>query len=396
MESHRNSASTVGFSLLPSELIQCIFLRLSLPDIFPLRSVSKSIGSMFSDQDFVRNYNLHSSIATWLFIYKKRWHRDTVLYGVTDCSNRWFKILSAQLLKSIVPPSEDLYFLTASGNFFLFALNGSQEMISVNPVTKMVKKIPPSPLGRRGTSSWRRSGMKLLSGPPGSCHFRFLFTELHENNPILFEYDSETDKWQSINARENNGDLSCGNKNGRDCIFLSAYNGWNESVIIVVGNSGTPVVVRPRFDGGWNEEGRLAVGFSWGNAIDQLHVYGDGNMMIVRSDGVDDGNKKVRTLKGVEIWSLSSNGRRWEPISKVTREIIDEIKRPYGVMMGCLDERDGIIRAILMSNLEGVWDMIWLSYDNESRQWSWAPLPDCKMKGSNMAGISFSSGLTLS
>ncbi|CAK9135597.1 unnamed protein product [Ilex paraguariensis] len=140
----------------------------------------------------------------------------------------------------------------------------SQEVISVNPMTKTVKKIPPSPLGPRGTSLWRRSGLKLLSDPSGSDHFRFLFTELHENYPILFEYDSKTNKWQSKEARETVGDLPSGSTRGSDYIFLSAFNGHSESVIVAVGSQhDAPVVVRPRFNRG-NEEGRLAIGFSGG------------------------------------------------------------------------------------------------------------------------------------
>ncbi|KAA8535035.1 hypothetical protein F0562_030038 [Nyssa sinensis] len=357
MESHRNSATNaIGFSLLPSELIQYIILNLALPEITRLKSINKSIASVISDENFVRQCNLQSSSSTWLFIYKKRWHRDSMLHGFTDHSDRWFKISIAGLLDPIIPPGEDLYFLTASGNYFLFALNSSQEVISVNPMTKTVKKIPPSPLGPRGTSSWRRS------------------------------------------ARENIGNLPRGNRREDHTIFLSVVNGRNESILIAVdqSKSNKPVIVRPRLDLEGNDEGQLAVGFSWGNVIDRLHVYGDGNMMIVRLDSVDDTNKRSRVLKGVELWGLSSNGRKWEFSSKVPNDLIEKIKRPYGVIMGCLEERDGIIRAVLVSNFEGIWDIIWLCYDIGKNQWNWVAIPECKMKGLNMAGITFSSGLSLS
>ncbi|KAL7168269.1 hypothetical protein ACSBR2_038664 [Camellia fascicularis] len=204
MGSHRNqTTNTVSFSLLPAELIHYIILNLTLPDIVRLKSTNKFIASIFFDQDFVREYNVKSSLTTWLFIYMKRWHRKSMLHGFVNGSNRWFEIPILELLIPMVSPWEDLYFLIASGNYFLFASNTSQEVISVNPMAKIVRKIPPSPLGPRGTSLWRRSGMKLLPGPPGSGHFRFLFAEYHESRPILFEYNLEIDKWRSIEAKEN-------------------------------------------------------------------------------------------------------------------------------------------------------------------------------------------------
>ncbi|KAK2967759.1 hypothetical protein RJ640_029655 [Escallonia rubra] len=398
MESHQSSTTNaVGLCLLPSELIQYILLCLPLPDVYRFKSVSKSIALLISDQDFVRDYNLQSSSATWLFIYKKRWKRDAVLHGFTDCSNRWFKFLIADTLKEMIPRCEDLYFLTASGDHFLFALNTSQEVILVNPVLKTIKRIPPSPLGPRCTSSWRRSGMKLLSGPPGVGHFRFLFAEMNEDFPVLFEYSSITDKWHSTVARENFGVLQRCNGREGDPSFLSIFNGRNESVLIATGSQGeTPVVVRPRFHGGGNDEGQSAVGFGWGNAINRLQVYGDGNMVIARSESVDVAKSNTKLLKSLELWSLSSDGRRWEFISNVPSELIDQIKKPHGVMMGCLEESKGTVRVVLMSNFESVWDIIWLCYGRGEREWTWVPVPDCKMKGSNLAGITFSSGLTLS
>ncbi|CAL5438599.1 unnamed protein product [Camellia sinensis] len=232
-----------------------------------------------------------------------------MLHGFVDSSNRWFEIPILELLIPMVSPWEDLYFLTASGNYFLFASNTSQEVIYVNPMAKIVRKIPPSPLGPRGTSLWRRSGMKLLPGPPRSGHFRFLFAEYNENRPVLFEYNSEIDKWRSIEAKENVWNLPCVNERGGDYIFLSVINGRSGSVLIALGSKGDddPVVIRRRFHRG-GEEQQLAVGFSWGNVFDQLHVYGDGNMMILRSDDVDDVSKRRRMLESVELWGLSSNG----------------------------------------------------------------------------------------
>ncbi|KAL7168272.1 hypothetical protein ACSBR2_038667 [Camellia fascicularis] len=398
MGSHRNqTTNTVGFSLLPAELIHYIILNLVLPDIVRLKSTNKFIASIIFDQDFVREYNVKSSLTTWLFIYTKRWRCKSMLHGFVDGSNRWFEIPILELLIPMVSPWEDLYFLTASGNYFLFASNTSQEVIYVNPMAKIVRKIPPSPLGPRGTSLWRRSGMKLLPGPPGSGHFRFLFAEYHENRPILFEYNSEIDKWRSIEAKENVWNFPCVNERGGDYIFLSVINGRSGSVLIALGSEGDddPVVIRPRFHRA-GEEQRLAVGFSWGSVFDQLHVYGDGNMMILRSDDVDDVSKRRRMLESVELWGLSSNGMSWEFISMVPSGLIEKIKKPYWVIMGCIEERQGTVRAVLMSNFEGIWDIIWLCYDIKRKHWTWVPLPDCKMKGLNMAGIAFSSGLTLS
>ncbi|XP_071715258.1 uncharacterized protein [Rutidosis leptorrhynchoides] len=398
METRRNSTTVVGFTLLPSELIHYIIIRLALPDIFNLKSVNKFITSVISDQDFTRDYNHQIKSSTWLFVYKKRWHRDpVVVHGYTRSSERWFKVVIGDILKPVTPPGEDLYFLTASGNFFLFALNCSREVISVNFMTRVVKKIPHSPLGPRGTSSWRRSGIKLLAGPFDSGQFRFLFAEMVDHNPTLFEYDSRTNKWKTTIARENVVNQSCINGKDENRTLLSASNGARRSVVISVDNvTNEPMVVRPVFSGVL-EDGELAVGFSWGSVINRLHVYGDGHMMIVRSgpESVEDANRGIRVVKGVELWGLSPSGRQWAIISKVQNELIDEFKKPYAVMMGCLEKREGTIRAILMSNFDGVWDIIWLSFDFEKSIWAWIPIPEFKMDGSNMAGVTFSSGLTM-
>ncbi|KAL8189636.1 hypothetical protein R6Q57_029202 [Mikania cordata] len=398
MEIRQNSTTVVGFSLLPSELIHYIIIRLALPDIFHLKSVNKFITSVIADQDFLRDYNLRSSSTTWLFVYKKRWHRDpVVIHGFTRLSERWFKVMIGDILKPVIPPGEDLYFLTASGNFFLFALNCNREVISVNPMTKSVKKIPHSPLGPRGTSSWRRSGIKLLAGPSGSGLFRFLFAEMVENSPTLFEYDSMTNKWKTTIARESTANHShVNNKDGKH-IFLSVSNGPRRSILISVrSETNEPLVVEPIFSG-VVEDGELAVGFSWGRVINRLHIFGDGWMLIIRSgpENVDDANRGIKVVKVVELWGLGSNGMQWAFVSRVPNGLVDEIKKPYGVMMGCLEEREARIEAILISNFEGVWDIIWLNFDIENSKWALVRLPELKMEGSNMAGVTFSSGLTI-
>ncbi|KAF5192619.1 Gras family transcription factor family protein [Thalictrum thalictroides] len=386
------TSNAVSFSLLPSELIEDIFLRLALPEIFRLKCVSKTLTSVIYGNDFRTEFNLRSSSDTWLFVYKKRSPRDSVLYGFTYRSNRWFKIPIVEFLFPIVPPGEDLYFLTASGGFFLFASNNCRELIAVNLTLNTVKKIPPSPLGPRGTSSWRRSGLKLIAGPPDSDKFRFLFAELYENRPVLFEYSSETDTWKSYEAKEDEGNEPRVSQL-KEKVFLSVVHRRNDSILLAVEtndhHNNPPLVLRPRFNG--EEQERLAIGFSRGNAaISRLHVYGDSCMVIVRSEG-----ERVRVFSCIEVWGLCKDGRGWKFISKVPTGLVDKVRKPYGVMMGCLEERDGIVRVVLVTNNEGVWDLIWLCYEMGSREWSWVPLPEFRMKGLNMAGITISSGLTL-
>lgn len=392
MDGDRNRpANAVGLCLLPSDLLQDIFFRLALPEILRLRSVSRSLSSLISGDDFRRLYALRSLSETWLFLYKKRSSRDSLLHGFNDRSGRWFQIPVAAILLSAVHPGEDLYFLTASGDFFLFASNSRRELIAVNLTANAVKKIPASPLGPRGTSSWRRSGLKLIAGPPGSDRFMFLFAELHENRPVLYAYCSETDTWRSAVPADN--DQSSTRVGQRDRVFLSVIHRRRESVIISAGTeSDRPVVFRPRFDGGV-EEG-LAVGLIAGDGADRLHVYGDGKMVVVRSDGEDEGTR-VRAFVSIEMWGLSSDGNGWDFISKVPKELMERIRKPYGVMMGCLEERGGTIRVVLLSNYKGSWDLIWLSYDVDGGDWKWVPLPDDGTKGLNMAGIAFSSALRL-
>ncbi|KAF9613388.1 hypothetical protein IFM89_008218 [Coptis chinensis] len=384
-------ANGVGLCLLPSELIQEILLRLVLPEIFQVKSVSKLITSVIRCNSFRNEFNTRSSSDTWLFVYKKRSLRDSFLYSFTYRSSRWFKIPMAQFLFPIVPPGEDLYFLTASAGFFLFASNKYRELIVVNIKLNTVKKIPPSPLGPRGTSSWRRSGLKLIAGPPpGSDQFTFLFAELlYENRPVLFQYSSGNDTWRSVEAVENDGYLPTRGK-----VFLSVVHRSSDSILLAIeSNIETPVILRPRFNEG-AIDGRLAIGFS---TIGRLHVYGDGCMVIVKSEGMNmiDENDRVRVFTCIEVWGLCVDGRGWEFISKLPDNLVDKVRKPYAVMMGCLEERDGIVRVVLVTNYEGVWALIWLCYDLGSKAWTWVPLPEFRMKGLNIAGITLSSGLTI-
>ncbi|KAF5749670.1 hypothetical protein HS088_TW04G01643 [Tripterygium wilfordii] len=378
MEDRRHLSNSVGFCLLPSELIQNILLHLTFPEIARLKLLNKFIACVISDESFVRECNIRSTSTPWLFLCKKRRRSDACVHGFTDQSDRWFRIPVTDLLKPVMFTGEDLYLLTACRNVFLFASNTSQEVIAVNLVSKTVMRIPPSPLGPRGTSSWRRSAMKLVSGPQ---HFRFLFAELMDNRPVLFEYDSETNTWKSVVAQAQDSEP---NLLPQDYVFLNLINRPNHDVVIAVGSRGRgsdpdPVIVRPRYDG----EGNVGHGL--------LHVYGDGHMMVIKSNPAGS----VRMLSSIQLWGLSLSGRRWEYISEISGEVMEEMKRPFGVMIGCLEGKDGMVRGALMSNNEGSWGIIWVSYDKRTSKWSWVLLPDCKMKGLNMAGIALSSGVVL-
>ncbi|KAM7277417.1 hypothetical protein ACFE04_019283 [Oxalis oulophora] len=395
VSNHQNGV--VGFCLLPSELIQTILLHLSLPEILHMKLLNKSISFIISDHNFIQACNSKSMSSTWLFVCKKRWRRDLMLYGFSDDqSHRWFRIPIDQLLKPLIFPGEDIYFLTANANFFLFVSNTRQEVLAVNLVLMSVKKIPHSPLGPRGTSSWRRSGIKLIRCPgsgSGSAHFRFLFAELVDNVPLLFEYQSETDTWRSTEAVESQYCEEI--QRGSECVFLNASESTVVATRVVNKSNVVPIVVRPRFNMLVNEP-HLAVGFR--RPMNRIHVYGDGYMMIIKSDEISvDGRERV--VKEIEIWGLSgrSGGEyKWEYVSRVKSELMDKInKKPFGVIMGCLEVKNGVIKGVLMSNLDGLWDIIWLVYDINNGEWSWVKVPDSNTKGSNMAGISFSSGLTL-
>ncbi|XWS70642.1 hypothetical protein CRYUN_Cryun03dG0064200 [Craigia yunnanensis] len=219
-------------------------------------------------------------------------------------------------------------------------------------------------IGSTRTSSWRRSGMKLVPESSGSGHFRFLFVELVENYPVLFEYNSETDRWQSIEARE-----IYGNFPGSDCMFLNALNGPYERLVVAVGSEyKSPAIQRPSLENG---EQQSSSTFSWVNINNRSQVYGDGHMMILRSRGVDNMDRRVKMLSSIEMWGISLNSGNWEYISNVPSDIMKQIGKPYGVIIGCLEARYGIIRAVLMSNFEGLWDIIWLTYDKERSLWAW-------------------------
>ncbi|KAK9101878.1 hypothetical protein Sjap_019132 [Stephania japonica] len=376
---------SAGLCLLPSELIQDILLRLPLPELLRLKSVSKTLFAVISADDFRRECNSRSISDTWLFVYKKRSPRDSGLHGFSYRSARWFKISS---VAGLLSPGEDLFLLAASGDFFLFASNNRAggDLIAVNLTLRTAKKLPHCPLGPRGTSSWRRSGLKLISGPAGSDRFRFLFAELHENRPVLLEYFSESDSWRCVQAREY---TQQGSPRG---VFLSVVHRRNDSVLLAAsGEDDEPVIVRPRFDAAAMDD--LAIGFSSGGRIKRLHVFGDGYVTVVRSESVS-GSEKERVMTWIEVQGLSVDGRSWEFVSSAPSGLIP--KKAYVAMTGCIEERDGVVRVVLMmSNWEGLWEIVWLSFDLRSKVWKWVPLPECRMKGSNMAGMTLSSGLTL-
>ncbi|GJN18230.1 hypothetical protein PR202_gb05370 [Eleusine coracana subsp. coracana] len=385
---HPSPASTAlgPLLLLPSELLHEILLRLAVPELLRVRSVARPLSHLISSPDFRRLYHLASAssgngpAAAWLLLFKKLPPRDAAIRGFHGPSGRWFRIPVSAILAPAVPPGEDLYFLAASGSSFLFAANGRRELVVVDLTARAARRLPPSPLGPRGTSSWRRFGLKLVADPPGSNRFRypFLFAELVNNTPFLFEYRSETDTWQqseAVLATEGSpppapdGTYLCAAHAGPDCVMV--YSG-------PPGTDDPPVFFRPRFPPQ--------------NAGDRLHVYGDGSAAVVRSTTIDDPSRtRVKVVTGVDLYGFGTVGGEWELVASVPGELVEGFRRPYAVMTGLLAEREGVVRLVLISNCRGAWDFVWLSYDRARREWRWVPVPDWgASKGLNMAGIAVS------
>ncbi|OAY62764.1 hypothetical protein ACMD2_16177 [Ananas comosus] len=355
-DQYSSSSAAVGLCLLPWELlVQEILLRLSLPDLLRLRSVSRPLSSLLSSDSFRRLYHLrHSSASShgWVFVFKKRPPRDAVLRGFHGAASRWFRIpVAPLLLPPAVPPGEDLFLLAASGPFFLFASNGLRALLAVDLSSRSLRRLPPSPLGPRGTSSWRRSSLHLSSdlGPAHTpLRFRFLFAELVHHRPFLFEYRSDADAWRSFEAAPAPAPAA---RDAAD-VYLHVAQSGPESLVLRAGPD--PVVYRPRFPPG--EDPR---------AGDRMHVHGNGHVAVIRSAAAEEGaggRARARVVTGVELWGMAPRGGggggecAWEMTSRVPREGIEEIRKPYGVMMGCLAERDGVVRLVLLSNCKGSWD----------------------------------------
>ncbi|XP_062216370.1 uncharacterized protein LOC133916630 [Phragmites australis] len=394
-EHHPSPASSAALGpllLLPSELLHEILLRLAVPELLRVRSVARPLSHLITSPDFRRLYHLSSAssgpgpAAAWLLLFKKLPPRDAAIRGFHGPSGRWFRIPVSAILAPAVPPGEDLYFLAASGSSFLFAANGRRELVVVDLTSRAARRLPPSPLGPRGTSSWRRFGLKLVADPPGSNRFRFMFAELVNNTPFLFEYRSETDTWQQSEAvlaegaapvpAAPDGTYLCAAHAGPDCVMV--YSG--------PGAEDRPVFFRPRFPP-----------HNPNNAGDRLHVYGDGSAAVVRSAVIDDppSRNRVKVVTAVDLYGFRASsvvGGDWELVASVPAELIDGFRKPYAVMTGLLAEREGVVRLVLISNCRGAWDLVWLSYDRERGEWQWVPVPDWgTSKGLNMAGIAVSS-----
>ncbi|CAO2165732.1 unnamed protein product [Urochloa humidicola] len=398
-EHHPSPASSAATALgplllLPSELLHEILLRLAVPELLRVRSVARPLSSLISSPDFRRLYHLSSAssgpgpAAAWLLLFKKLPPRDAAIRGFHGPSGRWFRIPVSAILAPAVPPGEDLYFLAASGSSFLFAANGRRELVVVDLNARAARRLPPSPLGPRGTSSWRRFGLKLVADPPGSSRFRFLFAELVNNTPFVFEYRSETDTWRQSEAvlaqgqgeatpASPDGTFLCAAHTGADCVMV--YSG--------PGASDIPVFFRPRFPN--------VAGAGPG---DPLRVYGDGFAAVVRSSAVEDtaataSRARLKVVAGVELYGLGGAvGGDWELVAAVPGELVEGFRKPYAVMTGLLAEREGVVRLVLTSTCRGAWDFVWLSYDRARGEWRWVPVPDwAGSKGLNMAGIAVSS-----
>ncbi|XP_047060229.1 uncharacterized protein LOC124666941 [Lolium rigidum] len=383
-EHHPSPASTAlgTLLLLPSELLHEILIRLALPELLRVRSVARPLSHLISSADFRRFYHLSSAssgpapAAAWLLIFKKLPPRGAALRGFHGPSGRWFRIPVSDIISPAVPPGEDLYFLAASGSSFLFAANGRRELVVVDLSSQSARRLPPSPLGPRGTSSWRRFGLKLVADPPGSNRFRFMFAELVNNTPFLFEYQSDTDTWRSSEAALVAGPSAPA---GPDGTYLCAAHAGPDCVMVYSGpGADRPVFFRPRFP------------HNLGGHGDRLHVYGDGSAVVVRSTAVE---ARTKVVAGVELYGFGPEvGGDWQLVSTVPAELVEGFRKPYAVMTGLLAEREGVIRLILISNCRGAWDLVWLSYDPASAEWRWVPVPDWGgVKGLNMAGIAVSS-----
>ncbi|KAL6615686.1 hypothetical protein ACP70R_037956 [Stipagrostis hirtigluma subsp. patula] len=425
-----SAATALGpLLLLPSELLHEILLRLAVPELLRVRSVARPLSHLISSPDFRRLYHLSSASSglgpadAWLLLFKKLPPRDAAIRGFHGPSGRWFRIPVSAILAPALPPGEDLYFLAASGSSFLFAANGRRELVVVDLSARAARRLPPSPLGPRGTSSWRRFGLKLVADPPGSNRFRvlwspskqqphsichnsakvgqptkqlpfcrrFLFAELVNNTPFLFEYRSDTDTWRQSEAVLAEGPAPA--TGGPDGTYLCAAHAGPDCVMVysAPGGEDRPVFFRPRFPP-----------HNPNNAGDRLHVYGDGSAAVVRSAAVDDptSRTRVKVVTGVELYGLgapataaaAAAGADWELVATVPGELIEGFRKPYAVMTGLLAERDGVVRLVLISNCRGAWDLVWLSYDRARREWRWVPVPDWgTSKGLNMAGIAVSS-----
>lgn len=85
-----------------------------------------------------------------------------------------------------------------------------------------------------------------------------------------------------------------------------------------------PVILRLRFYVRGIEEERLAIGFITGNTSNRLQVHGNGYIMIVKSDSVDNSGVRVRVFSCVEVWGLSVDGKLWVLILNVPHEFLIE------------------------------------------------------------------------
>lgn len=395
-EHHHPSAATAlgALLLLPSELLHEILLRLAVPELLRVRSVARPLSSLISSPDFRRLYHLSSAssgpgpAAAWLLLFKKLPPRDAAIRGFHGPSGRWFRIPVSAILAPAVPPGEDLYFLAASGSSFLFAANGRRELVVVDLTARAARRLPPSPLGPRGTSSWRRFGLKLVADPPGSNRFRFLFAELVNNTPFLFEYRSETDTWQESEAVLAEGAAEAADPDGDGGTYLCAAHAGADCVMVYAGprTDERPVFFRPRFP----NAGAAGAGHG-----ERLHVYGDGSAAVVRSAAAGEdptSRSRGKVVTGVELYGVGAVGGDWELVASVPGGLVEGFRKPYAVMTGLLAEREGVVRLVLISNCRGAWDLVWLSYDRARREWRWVPVPDWGgSKGLNMAGIAVSS-----
>lgn len=117
-------------------------------------------------------------------------------------------------------------------------------------------------------------------------------------------------------------------------------------------------------------------------AVGRLHVYGDGMAAVVSTVATGGGRRSVTS---VELWGPARGGQEWEMVTRVPEGLLGS--GDYGVMKGCLEERDGVVWLVLVSNLRGDWSIVWFGYHMRREEWECVPVADPGAKGFNMAGI---------
>ncbi|XP_072966753.1 uncharacterized protein [Typha angustifolia] len=205
------------------------------------------------------------------------------------------------------------------------------------------------------------------------------FAEIHQGLPVLLEYRSDTDAWQSSPAPDQDPPQCVSPEDG--IVYLNAVSWSNESIIVCAGpENKEPTSLQKTFPEGSDVDANCC-----------FHVYGHGNAVVVRWTKISGGESaRAKIVLGAELWVMGSKGREWELASRAPAEMVEKIK-PYEAVIGCLEDRKGVVRLILMSRWKEWWDMTWLSNDRADGKWRWVPVADFGAKRLDMAGITLAS-----